>query len=93
MTKAARVLNLTQPALSKTLARLRVYFGDPLFVRVGAAHGAHAQSAGARRAGARYPRAHARCARPCRIRPRAGGTDLQLLHHRCGRGADVAAIA
>ncbi|KAF7962454.1 LysR family transcriptional regulator [Cupriavidus sp. UYMU48A] len=34
LTKAARVLNLTQPALSKTLARLRVYFGDPLFVRV-----------------------------------------------------------
>jgi DNA-binding transcriptional LysR family regulator len=34
LTKAARVLNLTQPALSKTLARLRQYFGDPLFVRV-----------------------------------------------------------
>jgi DNA-binding transcriptional LysR family regulator len=35
LTKAARVLNLTQPALSKALARLRHYFGDPLFVRVG----------------------------------------------------------
>ncbi|MEX3790341.1 LysR family transcriptional regulator [Paraburkholderia sp. BR14374] len=35
LTKAARVLNLSQPALSKTLARLRLYFGDPLFVRVG----------------------------------------------------------
>jgi DNA-binding transcriptional LysR family regulator len=34
LTKAARVLNLSQPALSKTLARLRLYFGDPLFVRV-----------------------------------------------------------
>ncbi|GAB7542927.1 LysR family transcriptional regulator [Cupriavidus sp. 8B] len=34
LTKAARVLNLTQPALSKTLARLRHYFGDPLFIRV-----------------------------------------------------------
>jgi DNA-binding transcriptional LysR family regulator len=34
LTRAARVLNLTQPALSKTLARLRVFFGDPLFVRV-----------------------------------------------------------
>jgi DNA-binding transcriptional LysR family regulator len=34
ITKAARVLNLTQPALSKTLARMRTYFGDPLFVRV-----------------------------------------------------------
>ncbi|AUT61825.1 LysR family transcriptional regulator [Paraburkholderia terrae] len=34
ITKAARVLNVTQPALSKTLARLRLYFGDPLFIRV-----------------------------------------------------------
>jgi DNA-binding transcriptional LysR family regulator len=35
LTRAARVLDLTQPALSKTLARLRIYFGDPLFIRVG----------------------------------------------------------
>jgi DNA-binding transcriptional LysR family regulator len=34
LTRAARVLNLTQPALSKTLARLRTYFDDPLFIRV-----------------------------------------------------------
>jgi DNA-binding transcriptional LysR family regulator len=34
LTRAARVLNVTQPALSKTLARLRRYFDDPLFVRV-----------------------------------------------------------
>lgn len=34
LTRAARVLNVTQPALSKTLARLRGYFDDPLFVRV-----------------------------------------------------------
>jgi len=34
LTRAARVLNVTQPALSKTLARLRQYFEDPLFVRV-----------------------------------------------------------
>jgi DNA-binding transcriptional LysR family regulator len=34
LTRCARVLNMTQPALSKTLARLRLYFGDPLFVRV-----------------------------------------------------------
>ena len=34
LTRAARLLNVTQPALSKTLARLRRYFGDPLFVRV-----------------------------------------------------------
>ena len=34
LTRAARVLGVTQPALSKTLARLRRYFDDPLFVRV-----------------------------------------------------------
>ncbi|HVY66862.1 MAG TPA: LysR family transcriptional regulator [Gammaproteobacteria bacterium] len=35
LTRAAVVLGLSQPALSKTLARLRRYFGDPLFVRAG----------------------------------------------------------
>jgi len=35
LTRAAACLDLTQPAISKTLARLRTYFGDPLFVRVG----------------------------------------------------------
>lgn len=34
LTRAARALDLTQPALSKTLANLRRYFDDPLFVRV-----------------------------------------------------------
>lgn len=34
LTRAAEVLNVSQPALSKTLARLRDYFSDPLFVRV-----------------------------------------------------------
>jgi len=34
LTRCARVLNMTQPALSKMLARLRLFFGDPLFVRV-----------------------------------------------------------
>lgn len=34
LTRAARVLDVSQPALSKTLARLRRYFQDPLFVRV-----------------------------------------------------------
>jgi DNA-binding transcriptional LysR family regulator len=34
LTRAAKVLNVTQPALSKTLARLRLHFSDPLFVRV-----------------------------------------------------------
>lgn len=35
LTRAAEALGVTQPALSRTLARLRGYFGDPLFVRVG----------------------------------------------------------
>jgi len=34
LTRAADVLRTQQPALSKTLARLRRYFDDPLFVRV-----------------------------------------------------------
>jgi len=34
LTRAARALEVTQPALSKTLAQLRRYFDDPLFVRV-----------------------------------------------------------
>jgi DNA-binding transcriptional LysR family regulator len=34
LTRAAKALNLSQPALSKTLARLRRHFADPLFVRV-----------------------------------------------------------
>ncbi len=34
LTRAAKVLSVTQPALCKTLARLRRYFHDPLFVRV-----------------------------------------------------------
>src|SRR5262249_36671728 len=34
LTRAAKVLNVTQPALSKTLAHLRRHFDDPLFVRV-----------------------------------------------------------
>jgi len=35
VTQAARRLNLTQPAVSHALARLRHAFGDPLFVRQG----------------------------------------------------------
>ena len=34
ITRAAEALHTQQPALSKTLARLRRYFNDPLFVRV-----------------------------------------------------------
>jgi DNA-binding transcriptional LysR family regulator len=34
LTRAADLLNTTQPTLSKTLSRLRQHFDDPLFVRV-----------------------------------------------------------
>lgn len=37
ITRAARSLNLTQPALSHALGRLRAVFDDPLFVRQGSA--------------------------------------------------------
>ena len=37
ITRASRKLNLTQPAISHALARLRQLFNDPLFVRQGAA--------------------------------------------------------
>lgn len=37
ITRAARTLNLTQPALSHALGRLRRMFDDPLFVRQGSA--------------------------------------------------------
>lgn len=37
ITRASQVLNLSQPALSHALARLRTMFDDPLFVRQGAA--------------------------------------------------------
>ena len=36
VTRAAEALNLTQPAVSNSMARLRDLFGDPLFVRAGA---------------------------------------------------------
>src|SRR5258708_21556983 len=35
VSRAAARLNLTQPAVSHALGRLRVLFGDPLFVRRG----------------------------------------------------------
>jgi DNA-binding transcriptional LysR family regulator len=35
LTRASEVLNITQPAVSNTLARLRTTFGDQLFVRTG----------------------------------------------------------
>jgi len=35
LTRAAYALQATQPAVSKVLARLRAYFRDPLFIRVG----------------------------------------------------------
>jgi DNA-binding transcriptional LysR family regulator len=35
VSKAAQYLEVTQPAVSGSLARLRLYFGDSLFVRRG----------------------------------------------------------
>ena len=35
LSKAAELMDLTQPAVSLALGRLRKHFGDPLFVRVG----------------------------------------------------------
>jgi DNA-binding transcriptional LysR family regulator len=35
LTRAAEILDVNQPTVSKMLARLRSHFGDPLFVRVG----------------------------------------------------------
>lgn len=35
LTRAAQILNTTQPTVSKILTKLRAHFGDPLFVRVG----------------------------------------------------------
>lgn len=35
ITRAAEVLNLSQPAVSNSVAKLRELFGDPLFVRAG----------------------------------------------------------
>ena len=35
LTRAAEILNTSQPAVSKSLARLRAHFGDPLLVRSG----------------------------------------------------------
>ena len=35
LTRASEVLNVTQPAVSNALTRLRATFGDPLFVRAG----------------------------------------------------------
>src|SRR6201996_5627861 len=36
LTQAAQILGMSQPSVSKALARLRAHFGDPLLVRVGA---------------------------------------------------------
>lgn len=37
LTRAAHAMDMTQPNVSKVLAKLRLYFRDPLFVRVGSA--------------------------------------------------------
>jgi LysR family transcriptional activator of mexEF-oprN operon len=33
VSRAAQRLDISQPAVSNTLAKLRIYFGDPLFIR------------------------------------------------------------
>jgi DNA-binding transcriptional LysR family regulator len=33
LTRAAQILDTTQPTVSKILTKLRAHFGDPLFVR------------------------------------------------------------
>jgi DNA-binding transcriptional LysR family regulator len=33
VSRAARRLDISQPAVSNTLAKLRIYFSDPLFIR------------------------------------------------------------
>jgi molybdenum-dependent DNA-binding transcriptional regulator ModE len=44
ITRAAKTLNLTQPALSHALGRLRAVFNDPLFTRQGPSDdGGHCQ--------------------------------------------------
>lgn len=35
LTRAAQILGVSQPTISKSLARVRAHFGDPLLVRVG----------------------------------------------------------
>jgi len=42
LTRAAQTLGTTQPSVSKVLARLRTYFGDPLVIRNGNARDGHA---------------------------------------------------
>jgi len=37
LTRAAEIMGLSQPSISKMLGRLRIHFGDPLLVRVGGA--------------------------------------------------------
>jgi DNA-binding transcriptional LysR family regulator len=37
LTRAAQILDTTQPTVSKILTKLRAHFDDPLFVRVGLA--------------------------------------------------------
>ena len=68
LTRAAKVMNVTQPALSKTLARLRRYFDDPLFVRVSLRMEPTPKALELKEPIARHPRpACARCAaRMCR---------------------------
>jgi DNA-binding transcriptional LysR family regulator len=54
LTRTATLLGVAQPALSKTLAKLRRYFADPLFVRADTAWSPRPRRS-------RSPRPSARC--------------------------------
>ena len=83
LTRAARTLNVTQPALSKTLARLRRYFDDPLFVRVALRMEPTPKALQAAGAGQRDPRADAVAAQRARlVRSAHLAPHLQFLRGR-----------
>ena len=91
VSRAAERLNLTQPAISHALARLRELFGDPLFVRHGRTLGADGADAAAW---------SSRCARRCAPwppcwRPAAGSIrrDGGQLHRRHARSDGAARAA
>ena len=93
VTRAARRVGVTQPALSASLGRLRALFEDPLFRR--AAHGLEPRRA---RSNSRYRCARAcgcsatRCLRPRSIR--AGSPYVRDLGQRLRRvRAAAAAVA
>ena len=86
ITRASRRLNLSQPAISHALGRLRAMFDDPLFTAPRPRHDADAAGAPHDRAGP--PRlvrvgGDAQQGRP--VRPRERGEALHRRHAQCGR--------